>query len=306
MASPLLPALAAGALVALLTQIPASLNAAQRLLPVVWRPGDPEGLGSLSHRAPRHAPPAVLPRRYVRGVAVQAVVARSSAPSALSGPAQAGGLPSPARRSPAAQRSVEHLALAEQQARQRNPSRWSRAVRCWRQPDVVKINEPPDVTTAEEALRCMYVSCIGADRRHLSRKSPHRCWRQPEKCFFNKPPEDQDFMQELQSDKYSRKHSRGVGTFPKTSADPCKTLQHPVTLTKVNKNDKQRPTRVLPCFRPSSHEALPSFKPQPRGRAFSYSTISIEGTLRMKTNLYALKSSLGEILPFQGAGMIMQ
>ena len=137
MASPLLPALAAGALLALLTQIPPSLNAAQRLLPVVWRPGDPEGIGSLSHRAPRHAAPRVLQRRSAseRGTLASGD-ATASAParhrhgsqgawrptatarrpwgfsaSALSGPAKAGGHPpqtqraktrrSPARRSPA-------------------------------------------------------------------------------------------------------------------------------------------------------------------------------------------------------------
>jgi hypothetical protein len=70
MASPLFPALAAGALLALLAQIPPSLNAAQRWLPVVLRAatsgpeqagtGGSGGLGSLSHRAPRHAAPRVL------------------------------------------------------------------------------------------------------------------------------------------------------------------------------------------------------------------------------------------------------
>ena len=127
MASPLFPALAAGALLALLSQIPPSLNAAQRLLPVVWRPGDPEGIGSLSHRAPRHAAPRVLQRRSARGGARGALAsggATASAParhrhrrqsagprrpwglpaSALSGAAQASGLPSPARSSPAAHR----------------------------------------------------------------------------------------------------------------------------------------------------------------------------------------------------------
>jgi len=39
-----------------------------------------------------------------------------------------------------------------EQARQRHPRRWSRSVRCWRQPTVVWINEPPDPTTAEEEL----------------------------------------------------------------------------------------------------------------------------------------------------------
>jgi hypothetical protein len=132
MASPLFPALAAGALLALLTQIPPSLNAAQRLLPVVWRPGQPEGLGSLSHRAPRHAAPRVLHRRQASGIAASAPAHHSHgiqdawrptatprrpwgfSASALSGPAKAGGLPpqtqrakarrSPALRSPSAHR----------------------------------------------------------------------------------------------------------------------------------------------------------------------------------------------------------
>ena len=124
MASPLFPALAAGALLALLAQIPPSLNAAQRWLPVVLRTasespgqvrtGGLEGLGSLSHRAPRHAAPRVLQRPHgdARGgiattSAALAVPLRppgkaprrpwgisspafSGAP--FSGPAQAGGL----------------------------------------------------------------------------------------------------------------------------------------------------------------------------------------------------------------------
>jgi hypothetical protein len=132
MASPLFPALAAGALLALLSQIPPSLNAAQRLLPVVWRPGDPEGIGSLSHRAPRHAAPRVLQQRSAHGGArgaLAAGAATASAParhtfwrqtagprntgprrpwglpaSALSGAAQASSLPPPAHGSPAAHR----------------------------------------------------------------------------------------------------------------------------------------------------------------------------------------------------------
>lgn len=74
MASPLFPALAAGALLALLAQIPPSLNAAQRWLPVVLRTASQEpepagngvsgGLGSLSHRAPRHAASRVLHRPH--------------------------------------------------------------------------------------------------------------------------------------------------------------------------------------------------------------------------------------------------
>ena len=42
--------------------------------------------------------------------------------------------------------------LVNEQAHQRHPRRWSRSVRCWQQPAVVWINEPPDDTTAEEEL----------------------------------------------------------------------------------------------------------------------------------------------------------
>jgi transposase-like protein len=37
-----------------------------------------------------------------------------------------------------------HRAVIYEQARQRHPRRWSRSTRCWRQPDVVWINQPPD------------------------------------------------------------------------------------------------------------------------------------------------------------------
>ena len=36
-----------------------------------------------------------------------------------------------------------HRARVYEQARQRHPRRWSRATRCWRQPEVVWINPPP-------------------------------------------------------------------------------------------------------------------------------------------------------------------
>ena len=36
-----------------------------------------------------------------------------------------------------------HRAVVYEQARQRNPRRWSRATRCWHQPEVVSINPPP-------------------------------------------------------------------------------------------------------------------------------------------------------------------
>ena len=137
MASPLFPALAAGALLALLAQIPPSLNAAQRWWPVVLRTassgpeqagtGGSDGLGSLSHRAPRHAAPRVLQRRQAseRGPLATGVATTASAParhnhgiqdawrptatprrpwgfsaSALSGPAKAGGHPPQAHGAP--------------------------------------------------------------------------------------------------------------------------------------------------------------------------------------------------------------
>jgi hypothetical protein len=36
-----------------------------------------------------------------------------------------------------------HRAVVYAQDRQRNPLRWSRAIRCWRQPEVAWINPPP-------------------------------------------------------------------------------------------------------------------------------------------------------------------
>jgi len=36
-----------------------------------------------------------------------------------------------------------HRAIVYEQARKRNPRRWSRAIRCWRQPEMVWINPPP-------------------------------------------------------------------------------------------------------------------------------------------------------------------
>jgi transposase InsO family protein len=37
-----------------------------------------------------------------------------------------------------------HRTVVYEQARQRNPRRWSRSIRCWHQPEVVWINQPPD------------------------------------------------------------------------------------------------------------------------------------------------------------------
>ena len=37
-----------------------------------------------------------------------------------------------------------HRGVVYERARQLNPRRWSRSTRCWRQPEVVWINQPPD------------------------------------------------------------------------------------------------------------------------------------------------------------------
>ena len=37
-----------------------------------------------------------------------------------------------------------HRGVVYERARQLNPRRWSRSTRCWRQPEVVWINRPPD------------------------------------------------------------------------------------------------------------------------------------------------------------------
>ena len=42
--------------------------------------------------------------------------------------------------------------LVYEQAREQHPRRWSRSIRCWQQPAVVWINEPPDATTAKDEL----------------------------------------------------------------------------------------------------------------------------------------------------------
>ena len=128
MASPLFPALAAGALLALLAQIPPSLNAAQRWWPVVLRTatsgpeqagtGGSDGLGSLSHRAPRHAAPRVLHRPHaVHQASAFPLRPPGKAPrrpwgisghafsgAPFTGPAQAGGLSPQTSASRTAQR----------------------------------------------------------------------------------------------------------------------------------------------------------------------------------------------------------
>ncbi len=47
--------------------------------------------------------------------------------------------------------------LVHEQARQRPSRRWSRSIRCWQQPAVIWINEPPDATIAKEELRLLKV-----------------------------------------------------------------------------------------------------------------------------------------------------
>jgi hypothetical protein len=48
-----------------------------------------------------------------------------------------------------------HRAVVYEQARQRHPRRWSRSVRCWRQPEVVWINPPPAEIELEPATLLM-------------------------------------------------------------------------------------------------------------------------------------------------------
>jgi len=42
-----------------------------------------------------------------------------------------------------------HRAVIYKEARLRNPRHWSRSVRCWRQPDVVWVNQPPRAIESE-------------------------------------------------------------------------------------------------------------------------------------------------------------
>jgi hypothetical protein len=45
-----------------------------------------------------------------------------------------------------------HRAIVYEQARQRNPRRWSRSTRCWHQPEVVWINPPPPEDGSQPAM----------------------------------------------------------------------------------------------------------------------------------------------------------
>jgi transposase InsO family protein len=55
---------------------------------------------------------------------------------------------------PAVEISI-HRAVVYEQARQRHPRRWSRSTRCWRQPEVVWINQPTDDLNGEQKLPLM-------------------------------------------------------------------------------------------------------------------------------------------------------
>jgi hypothetical protein len=44
-----------------------------------------------------------------------------------------------------------HRAQVYEQARQRHPRRWSRSTRCWRQPEVIWINPPPEENVPRSA-----------------------------------------------------------------------------------------------------------------------------------------------------------
>jgi len=48
-----------------------------------------------------------------------------------------------------------HRAVVYERARQLNPRRWSRSTRCWRQPEVVWINQPTDDLDGEQKLPLM-------------------------------------------------------------------------------------------------------------------------------------------------------
>ena len=95
MASPLFPALAAGALLALLAQIPPSLNAAPRWLPVGPRTAA-ESPGQGRTGGPRHAAPRVLHRPHTvqqaSAIPLRPPGKAPRRPWGFSGPAQASGL----------------------------------------------------------------------------------------------------------------------------------------------------------------------------------------------------------------------
>ncbi len=56
-----------------------------------------------------------------------------------------------------------HRAVFYEQARQRNPKRWSRSTRCWRQPEVVWINQPTDDLDQAQKLPLMEAACTAAE-----------------------------------------------------------------------------------------------------------------------------------------------
>lgn len=62
------------------------------------------------------------------------------------------------RHSDQAPAICQQLTLVNKKARQRHPSRLSRSVRCWRQLTVDWINEPPDLTSAQDELLLLRVA----------------------------------------------------------------------------------------------------------------------------------------------------
>ncbi|WP_235300115.1 hypothetical protein [Synechococcus sp. GFB01] len=59
------------------------------------------------------------------------------------------------RHSGQAEEICRHRARVYEQARQRQPRRWSRSTRCWHQPGVVLINPPPHETEINPATLVM-------------------------------------------------------------------------------------------------------------------------------------------------------
>jgi len=54
--------------------------------------------------------------------------------------------------------TCRHRSVVYEQARQRHARQWSRATRCWRQPEVVWINQPPDDLDEEQKLPLMHAT----------------------------------------------------------------------------------------------------------------------------------------------------
>ena len=56
-----------------------------------------------------------------------------------------------------------HRSVVYEQARQRNPRRWSRSTRCWCQQEVVWINQPTDDLDQAQKLPLMEAACTAAE-----------------------------------------------------------------------------------------------------------------------------------------------